>query len=100
MKLKRIKWGLVLFSGWLVILISAAVILPRPVSNAIAYPILVVMIAWFLLSVAALVFYFYRAWRRVWEIPNKAAYIVWMSIETVFALAALVGLVWFFVTPS
>jgi hypothetical protein len=28
------------------------------------------------------------------------AYIAWMSIETVFALAAIAGLVWFFVTPS
>ena len=55
---------------------------------------------WFVLSVVALVFYFYRAWRRVGAIPNKAAYIAWMSIETVFALAALAGLVWFFVTPS
>ncbi|MGB9073367.1 MAG: hypothetical protein WCC22_12065 [Terriglobales bacterium] len=100
MRLKRIKWGLVLFWGWLVILISAAVILPRAESKAIAFPILVLMLMWFLLSVVALVFYFYRAWRRVGAVPNKAAYIAWMSIETVFALAALAWLVWFFVTPS
>ena len=100
MRLKRIKWGLVLFWGWVVILISAAVILPSIESKAVAFPILVLMLMWFLLSVVALVFYFYRAWGRVAAIPNKAAYIAWMSIETVFALAALAGLVWFFVTPS
>ncbi len=100
MRLKRIKWGFVLFWGWLAILISAAIILPRTETKAIAFPILVLMVMWFLLSVVALVFYFYRAWRRVGAVPNKAGYIAWMSIETVFALAALAGLVWFFVTPS
>jgi hypothetical protein len=100
MRLKRIKWGVLLFWGWPTILILAAVILPRNESNAIAFPILVLMCIWFLLSVVALVFYFYRAWRRLSVVPNKAAYIAWMSIEAVFALAVLAGLLWFFVTPS
>jgi hypothetical protein len=99
MRLKRIRWALVLFWGWLVILGLAAVILPRTESNAIAFPVLVLMLMWFLLSVVTLVFYFYGAWRRVGAVPNKAAYIAWMSIETVFALAAITGLVWLFVPP-
>ena len=89
-----------LFWGWLVILCLAAVFLPRTESNAIAFPILALMLVWFLLSVAALVFYFYGAWRRIGAMPNKAAYIAWISIETVFAVAAVAGLVWFFVAPS
>ena len=100
MRLKRIRWALVLFWGWLAILGLAAVILPRTESNLIAFPVLVLMLLWFLLSVVALVFYFYRAWRRVGAVPNRAAYIAWMSIETVFVSAAIAGLVWFFVTPS
>ena len=100
MKLKRIKWGLVLLSGWVVILVLAAVMLPSTESNAIAFPIVALMLIWFLLSVVALVFYFYRAWLRVEAIPNKAAYIAWLGIETAFALAAVAGLVWFFVKPS
>jgi len=100
MKLKRIKWKLVLFWGWLVILGLAVLILPRAESSAIAFPILVTMLTWFLLSVIALVFYFYRAWRRVAVVPNKAAYVAWMSIQTMFALAGLGGIVWFFLTPS
>ena len=56
MRLKRIKWGVLLFWGWPAILILAAVVLPRDESNAIAFPILVLMCIWFLLSVVALVF--------------------------------------------
>jgi hypothetical protein len=101
MKPKRIKWGLALFVGWLVILLSAAIILPRTdVSNAVVYPIILLMAMWFLLSVVALFFYFYRAWRRVGAVSNKAAYIAWLSIESMFALAAVAGIVWFLVTPS
>ncbi len=54
----------------------------------------------FLLSVVALFLYFYRAWKRVGAVSNKAAYIAWLSIESAFALAAVTGIVWFFVTPS
>jgi hypothetical protein len=100
MKFRPIKWGLVLFWGWPVILGTAAVILPRTVSNAVAYPIILLMAIWFLLSVVALVLYFFRAWKRVGAVSNKAAYIAWLSIESVFALAAVAGIVWFFVTPS
>jgi hypothetical protein len=100
MKLKQIKSGLVLVGGWLMILLSAAIILPRDVSNAVAYPIILFMAIWFLLSVVALFFYFYKAWKRVGAVSNKAAYIAWLSIESAFALAAVTGIVWFFVTPS
>jgi hypothetical protein len=103
MRLERMEWGPVLFCGWLVILVSAAMILPptdSKILSAIALPILVLMLIWLLLSVVALSFYFYRGWRRVAVIPNKTSYIAWMSIETGFALAVLGGIVWFFVTPS
>lgn len=103
MRLKRIKWGPVLFCGWLVILISAAILLPpsdSKIVSATAVPILVLMLIWLLLPVIGLSVYFYRAWRRVTVVPNKAAYIAWMSLETTFALASLGGIVWFFLTPS
>jgi len=54
MRLKPIKWGLVLIGGWLGILVSAAVILPCTNSKAIAFPILVLMLVWLLLSVVTL----------------------------------------------
>jgi hypothetical protein len=101
MTLKQIKWGPVLFCGWLVILVSAAIVLPPTnsrVISAMAVPMLVLI--WLLMSVVALGSYFYRGWRRVPVVPNRAAYIAWMSIETVFALGALGGIVWFFLTPS
>jgi hypothetical protein len=70
--LKQVKWGPILLGGWLIIL----------------------------LSVVMVFVYLYRAWRRVGAVPNKSAYIAWLSIESVFALAAVAGIVWFFVTPS
>ena len=102
MRLKRIKWGPVLSCGWLVILISAAILLPpthSEIISAMAIPMLALMLFWLLLSVVGLPVYFYRAWRRVAFVPNKAAYIAWMSIETTFALAGLGGIVWFFFSP-
>jgi hypothetical protein len=65
-----------------------------------AVPMLVLMLIWLLMSVVALGSYFYRGWRRVPVVRNRAAYIAWMSIETVFALGTLGGIVWFFLTPS
>ena len=100
MNLNRKKLGLVLFGGWLIILLSAAIILPRDVPNVVAYPIILLMAIWFLLSVVALFFYFYSEWKRVGAVSNTAAYIAWLSIESAFALAAVAGLVWFLVTPS
>jgi hypothetical protein len=84
----------------MVILLSAAIFLPRDVPDAVAHPIILLLAIWFLLSVVALLFYFYRAWRRVGGVSNKAVYIAWLSIESALALAAVAGIVWFFVTPS
>jgi hypothetical protein len=100
MRFRQIKWGLVLFWGWPAILGTAAVILPRDVPDAVAYPIILLTAVWFLLTVVALFVYFYRAWKRVGAVSNKAAYIAWLSIESTFALVAVAGIVWFFVTPS
>ena len=82
------------------ILGSAAVILPRTVSNAVAYPVIRLMAVWFLLSVVALFFYFYGAWKRIGAVSNRVAYIAWLTIESAFALAAVAGIVWSFLTPS
>lgn len=100
MWLKRLKLGRVVFFGWLVILIAAAFILPRSESRAVYVPIAVLVLTWFLLSLVALLFYFYRAWRRVLAVSNDWVYLAWMSIETLFAVVAVVGIVWFLVTPS
>jgi hypothetical protein len=103
MELRRIRWGPVLACGWLVILISAAILLPpsnSKIISALAIPILALMLFWLLLSVVGLFVYFYRAWRGVAFVPSKAAYVAWMSIETTFALASFGGIVWFFLTPS
>jgi hypothetical protein len=100
LKLKQIGWGPILFGGWVIALLSAAIFLPRDVPNVVAYPIIVLLAIWFLLSVVALSLYLYRAWRRVGAVSNKGAYIACLSIESAFALAAVAGIVWFFVTPS
>ena len=100
LKLKQIGWGPILFGGWVIVLLSAAIFLPRDVPNVIAYPIIVLLAIWFLLSVVALFIYLYRAWRRVGAVSNKAPYIAWLSIESAFALAAVAGIVWFSLTPS
>jgi fatty-acid desaturase len=103
MKLKQIRWGLILVCGWLVILVSAAILMPptnSKIVSVMAIPILALMLFWLLLSVVGIFVYFYRVWRRIAFVANKAAYIAWMSIETTVALAGLGGIVWLFLTPS
>jgi hypothetical protein len=75
MKLKWIRWAPVLVCGWLFILISAAILLPptnAKMISAMAIPILALMLFWLLESVLGLFVYFYRAWRRVGFVPNRA----------------------------
>lgn len=99
LKVKSVKWGLVIPCGWFVMLIGAAIILPPTNSSLIAIPILVLMLLWFLLSVVALSMYFYRAWCKVALVPNKATYVAWMSIETAFVLLIVGGVICFFLLP-
>lgn len=100
MKIKSIRWGLVLSTGWFVILVAAAIILPpvdsRPILGSIV-PILPLVVTWLLLTDIALCVYFYRGWKRVPLVPNRAAYTAWLSVETACVLAAVGGLVWLFV---
>ena len=66
------------------------------------FPILVLMLTWFLLTVIALVFLFLSSMATGCVCPKQSGIYrldAWMSVETVFAVAALAALVWFFVTP-
>jgi len=90
MKNRSIKWGLVLSCGWVVILVAAAIILPRFDSMQVSAPVLtfvvvLVVAVWLCLTTLALFRYFYRRWQRVPLVPNKAAYISWLSFETLAA---------------
>jgi hypothetical protein len=60
----------------------------QPVVKAI---ITVLYVLYVIATPIALVNYFNRAWRRVPTVPNKSAYVIWMSLET-FAGACLLGL--------
>jgi len=76
-----------------IIFLLTAIFLPRDVSHVVAYPIIVLLAIWFLLSVVSLFFHLYKAWRRGGAVSNKEAYIAWLSIESAFALAAVAGFV-------
>lgn len=102
MKTKPVRWGFVVFCGWFLILITAAIILPpttarKPSGNFV--PILVLAGVWLLLTVIALAAYFYRGWQRVSAVSNKTAFVAWLSFETACALALVCSLAWLLV-PS
>jgi hypothetical protein len=92
MKNDSIRWGLVLSCGWGVILVAAAIILPRFDSRQDSFPLLwwLLVIIWFCLTTFALWRYFYRGWQRVSLVPNKAAYVSWLSFETLAAVGIYV----------
>jgi len=103
MKINSIKWGLVLFCGWFVILGGAAIVLSPIDSRRFSWSavsILILGTAWLVLTVVALGVYFGRGWRRVRVVQNKASYIAWLGFETACTLALAGGLVWMFASSQ
>ena len=95
MTLSRITLGKIALA-WGIFLWCAAMILPNLDSHTRVHPVMKVIIAvvyvlYLIGTPIALVTYFNRAWRRVPMVPNKTAYVIWMSLET-FAGACLLGL--------
>ena len=94
MTLSRVTLGKIALA-WGVFLWCAALVLPnldlhtraRPVVKAV---IVVVYTLYIIGTPIALATYFNQAWRRVSTVPNRTAYIIWMSLETV-AGAGLLG---------
>lgn len=84
------------------ILICAAIILPPtdPRMSWAGVTILVFVIVWVPLTFAALGIYFYRGWRRIPLVPNKATYIAWLSFETACTIVLTGGLLWVFVSAK
>jgi general secretion pathway protein G len=102
MKIRSIRWGLVLCCGWFLILVGAAIILPpldsRTISGS-AVPILAITAVWLLLTLVVLAAYFHQAWKRVPLVSNKTTYVAWLIFETACVLVSAYSLVWLFV-PS
>ena len=81
---------------WAAFLWAAAMVLPQLGPHTQAHPAVkaVVAVLFVLLLIGtpiALVTYFNRAWRRVATVPNRTAYVTWLSLETI-AGASVVGL--------
>jgi len=95
MTLSRITLGKIAF-GWAIFLWCAGMVLPNLDSHARAHPVVRAIIAvvygMFLIGTPiALATYFNRAWRRVSIVPNRTAYLIWMSLESI-AGAGLLGI--------
>ena len=95
MTLSRVTLGKIAF-GWAIFLWCAGMVLPNLDSHTRAHPAVKVIIAvvytLFLIGTPiALATYFNRAWRRVATVPNRTAFVIWMSLESI-AGAALLGI--------
>ena len=84
--------------AWAVLLWTAALVLPQLGPQAQAHPVVKVVVAvlFVLLLIGtpiALIRYFNGAWRRVDTVPNRVAYVTWLSLETIAAtcLIAFLG---------
>jgi hypothetical protein len=94
MILSRVTLGKIAFA-WAIFLWCAAMVLPNLESHTRVHPVVkaiitVVYTLFFIGTPIALITYFHRAWRRATTVPNRTAYIIWMSLETV-AGAGLLG---------
>ena len=93
MTLSRVTVGKVAFA-WAIFLWCAAIVLPNLDSHARALPIVkaivAIVYAQFLIGTPiALAVYFDRAWRRVTTAPNRTAYVIWLSLETIAGIGLL-----------
>lgn len=94
MTLSRITLGKIAL-GWGIFLWCAVIVLPNLDSHTRALPVVKAIVAvvytLFLIGTPiALATYFNRAWRRASTVPNRTAYVIWMSLESV-AGAGLLG---------
>jgi hypothetical protein len=95
MTLSRITLGKIAFA-WTIFLWCAAMVLPNLDSHTRVHPVVKAIIAvvytLFLIGTPiALITYFNRAWRRATTVPNRTAYVIWMSLESI-AGAGLLGI--------
>ena len=89
-KLSIGKWGCFLALAWILVLGLGAVVLPprgvRP-SSATAFLFIVAACSLLVATAVILCIYFYRAWMRVPTVANKTAYVLWLSFESLAAVA-------------
>ena len=79
---------------WAVFLWAAALVLPQLGPHVQVRPTVKVFVAtqYALLLIAtpvAFVAYLNQAWRRVGAVPNRAAYVIWLSFESIAAMGVL-----------
>ena len=87
MLLSRLTLGRVVVA-WLVFLWCAGLVLPNLDSHSQVHPaVKAIVVAGFVTLLVgtpiALATYFNRAWRRVSTVPNRTAYVVWLSLERI-----------------
>ena len=102
MLLSRLTLGRVV-AAWLVFLWLAGLVLPNLDSHAQVHPAVKAIVAAGFATLLvgtpmALATYFNRAWRRVGTVPNRTAYVVWLSLESIAGIGILGILVYATVT--
>ncbi len=95
MTLSRVTLGKVAFA-WAIFLWCAGMVLPNLNLHTRAHPVVkavtAVVYTLFLIGTPiALTTYFNQAWRRVATVPNRTAYVIWLTLESI-AGAGLLGI--------
>jgi hypothetical protein len=99
-RIKDANHVLVVTIGWFLGLVLAAMFLPlgdfgiRPASGVIK-SVLAALAVWTIYTAVAVPLYLYRAWLRAKVVPNKMEYMLWVSFETLCALALAGGIAYY-----
>ncbi len=95
--------GHLIWVGWMVVLLAAAWLLPpldspRIEPHPVAAAVVVAACALFLIiTCISLYRYFRAAWSKWRTVPNRTEYVVWISLETLAAIAVIVAAIWGYV---
>ncbi len=98
MRFSRITLKAIAFAGTL-FLLCVALELPSLDSHQRARPVVRAIVAivytmFFVVTPIGLATYFNRAWRRVSSVPNRTAYVIWLSLESIAGAGVLGMLVY------
>jgi hypothetical protein len=90
----RWRLGHIVWLGWMILLIGAAWILPPLDSRSHPHPVAVMLVllgcvTFLILTCISLSRYFRNAWRNSRTAPNRAEYVIWLTLESLAAVGVV-----------
>lgn len=97
----RKRIGHIVWLGWMVLLITAAWLLPPLDSRRPADPLAAILVitgcaVGLILTCISGYRYFSESWRKCRVVRNRTEYVIWLSLESLAAIGVVIAALWGF----